>query len=155
MAFVTYLLLSMAAFAGLVCGIFLAYSNIGELRLGKKYFSAMQKVLLALIIITIMHMYGAFTSVIFSVVSIAAAVLPFFNKKQISLPIMYPLLGMVFYLSSASTNHLISITALIFLFGIPSGTLLKIDKNGSLIKRFPEEVFYSLGFFMWLIAFFA
>ena len=84
---------------------------------------------------------------------ILIALFPFFTKKKIALPIIYPFLGIVFYLSSKDLSSFVAVASLIFLFGIPSGTLSQLDEKGKLKKDFKELVF-SLGFFICLILFF-
>jgi len=150
MDLITYISASVIAYLGLVSGLLLAYSNLDELKPGRKYFILIQKMILAAIIILAFCMLPAFNSVLLSVLAFAVATFVFF--AELPLAVTYFVLGAAFYLSSINNSSFAAMAALIFLFGIPSGTLSNSTEQGKLKSNF-KELAYCLGFFICIILF--
>jgi hypothetical protein len=147
-----YSAIAFVSFLGLAGGMFLAYSNRDELKPGRRYLVFAQKAIWALIIILTalayqLPLYAVIIILIFTV-------LPFFDRKQVHAPSMYLLQGIIFYLSAESVNLLAANASLIFLFGLPSGTLIKADENGKIRKGFVKGLAKNLGFFVCMPLFF-
>jgi hypothetical protein len=141
---------AIVSYLGLVSGVFLASSNHDELKPGKRYLFSVQKIIFALIVLSIALV---FKNALFTIVAAVISAVPFFVKKKFYLPLIYPFLGIVFYIASYEKAAFVIIASLIFLFGIPSGTLLRIGKNGKIKNGFVKEILFNLGFFICLIPF--
>ena len=104
------------AFVGLLVGAFIARRTKEELIPGKKYFILLERIVLFVLIIFALYnvSFGVGTALSF------IAGLLFFYKLNKS----YFYLGLLILLASfVSVNFLVSITALIFIFGLSYGTL--------------------------------
>ena len=151
MELITAFIIALVSFLGLVIGMFLPFCNKDELKSGRKYIIFMQKIILAAIIIRISYYYD-FSSVLLFL-TIALSFLLFIDKIKIKTQIIYPLLGIILYLSSKTTNLFVLISALIFLFGLPSGILIKTNEKGKIEKGFFKKISKNLGFFICIILF--
>jgi hypothetical protein len=143
-----YSLAALISFAGLITGMFLTYSNKDELKPGRNYFVFAQKIIWAGIIAVTGFAYGL-NWLILGLIFVFVA-LPFFDSKQIKTPSMYLMYGIIFFLSTKSVPLLAVNSSLIFLFGLPSGTLLKLNEKSSIEKGFVLKLARHLGFFVWL-----
>ena len=141
-----FIITAIISFVGLIIGVFLTNSNKDELKPGRKYFILFQKIIWALIISISSLAYNLPSWA--SVVILIFTVLPFLDEKQISAPSMYLFLGVILYLSSKSINLMAINASLIFLFGLPTGTLEMIDEDGKIKGKFIKEILMNLGFFI-------
>jgi hypothetical protein len=149
MSFFQYLAAAVVAFSGLLAGIILCYSNLGELKPGRIYFIVAQKLIWAAIIVITAVSYSLHPIIL--VILFLLTIFPFFSKKPINTVPMYVLLGIIFYLSNIASSLLALNSGLIFLFGLPSGTLIKSDKKGRIKKGFLIEILKHAGFFICII----
>ena len=122
------------AFIGLLIGAFIARNTKEELKPGKKYFILLERIVLfVLVLFTLYNVsFGFGTAVAFLVG------LLFFYKLSKS----YFYLGLVMLLASfVSVNYLASVTILIFIFGLPHGSLFYPGKR---IKYWHYELVFFL-----------
>jgi hypothetical protein len=148
MELITYFAVAAAAYIGLAAGILLAYANIDELKPGRKYFFMLKKIFFASVIavcVCSMAKLSILYSGLLAILVLAALLI------EMPLPFSYIVLGAAFYISSAGTAFF-SASSLIFLFGIPSGTIAKSKKDGK-IKKGYWDLLYCLGFFICIILF--
>ena len=104
------------AFLGLIFGIFLGKYTKEELKDGKKYFILLEKAILFVLILFLLYKVSfSFLVVIFSLLGVLL------SRK---LNKIYFYLGLTFVLVSD-----LSISALIFIFGLPYGSLLYHSKK--------------------------
>ena len=148
MEFITYFGAAVVSYLGFASGMFLAYANIGELKAGRKYFTILKKIFIASAVAACA--YGLAETSTISALLLALSVLPVI-LMDMPLPLTYVLLGMVFYLGS-TTFAFPAVASLIFLFGIPSGTIAKSTKDGK-IKPGYIDLWYNLGFFIAAVLF--
>jgi hypothetical protein len=147
-----YSAVSLASFAGLVVGMLLIYANIDELKPARKYLIISQKIVWAAIITVTALVYSLPAYAV--LIILLFTVLPFADKRQINSSSMYLLLGIIFYLSAKSVMLFALNAGLIFLFGLPTGTLSRIDEDGNIKKEFAADFIKNLGFFISIPLFF-
>ena len=117
-----YILSSVLAFLGLVCGMVVAYIAKEELKLGKKYFKWLQYAITVLVLF--------FTMAFFNVnllLNIGLIILFLITIKLISFPesyLLYPFFAVMLYLVRIRTNTFVLICSLIFLYGFPTAAVL-------------------------------
>src|SRR3989344_8836269 len=106
------MLLSFISFVGLFAGLLLAIYTKEELKSGEKYFTLLTKVILATIIFVLLY-YTKFNLLFLFI----GAIIGYFVNK------IYLYLGMSVIISYVSKEFNILTVSLVFLFGLPYGTL--------------------------------
>jgi len=128
--FISYFLASIIAYLGLLLGIILIKLAPEEQKPGKKYFILIKKILFFVIIVLILFFYKV--NIILITILLFFIIILILNKKinlENSIRV-YFFLGIVFYLSSKIFNLFVIESALIFLFGIPTSSLIiKLKKR--------------------------
>jgi len=141
---ISYFLAAIISYLGLLLGIILIKFAPEEQRPGKKYFILFKKALLVLIIALLFYFLN-----INSIVLIALSLLLIYllSNKRITLEstvLVYILFGIIFSLSSKFQDLFLIESVLIFLYGIPTASLiLKIKK-----KNYSEIFVKNLWFFV-------
>lgn len=153
MQFINYFLASLVSFSGLFVGMFLAFYTKEELKQGKKYFVIIEKLLLSLVLFFFLFFYelDMITILVISLLFfVIILVLKFDNY-----PIVYIALAIIFYLTQ-DNNIFPLISSLIFLYGLPVGTLIaykmKNKKNDIfkfLLKKY--SLFVIIALLLYLI----
>ena len=142
--FISYFLASIIAYLGLLLGVILIKLAPEEQKPGKKYFILLKKILFFIIIISILFFYKL--NIVLITILIIFVLILILNKKinlENSIRV-YFFLGIVFYLSSKIFNLFVIESALIFLFGIPTSSLIiKLKK-----KNYYEIFVKNLWFFV-------
>ena len=136
MQLLNYSLVSIISFSGLLIGMLLAFTAKEELEPGKKYFLLLQKLTLLLILIFLLNFFnvGIYSRITMYILFIA---LMTFNIKS---QVVYPILAIVFFLSSKDINLFITNSILIFFYGFPTGSLFA----KKLIKKKKSFVFKKI-----------
>ena len=111
------------ALLGLPAGLILAKIAKQELKPGKKYFFFMQDILLILAIIFVLYSYQL-NLYLFLVLGLIITVI--IIKTNLKPKLTYPILIILFLLSTENQNLLILTSSLIFLYGLPTAALSKI-----------------------------
>ncbi len=106
---------------GLFSGVFLALIAPEELKAGKKYFILLRTVLFVAIVALLVFSYYRINMII-TIICLLSLLDLFLNK--ISDIIRFALLGLFFYLSAPLNQLFVLISVLIFIYGLPAGTLL-------------------------------
>lgn len=160
MQFLNYLLLSIAAFSGIILGIILIKIAPEEQKPLMRYFTASKKILLALMFLFLIFFY------VFDKLSLFLSVLLLFPALFVELKSkdsarkmseLFALLGIMFFLSSPNQNLLAIISAIIFLYGalfssiIYSGNLMRILASGSPLIIVSNALFLFNYHFSFLI----
>ena len=131
MNILNYSLAALIAYTGLFIGFMLAIMAKEEIKPGKKYFIILQRITLLLIFIFLFIL-------IFDFLLLLIITLVYILKKKINFnesPYVYIILAVIFYLSSKNLNLFIIESSLIFLYGLPTGTLLtKKSKKETIIN---------------------
>lgn len=136
MDFLSYFLVSIASFSGLLAGASLAFISPEEMKPGRKYFLVFIKVIFVVIAATLALFLGAeklYISIAF--VFVCAAFIIRIPQKFI-----YPMLGVFFYASSKDAALLPLVASLIFLLGLPKGTIFAAEHFGVRKKRILQKI---------------
>ena len=143
--FISYFLASIIAYLGLLLGVILIKLSPEEQKPGKKYFILLKQILFVLILIPLLYYFKI--NLILSVV-LLSIVIALIIKRKVKFErntIIYFILAIIFYLSSRIPDLLIIESVLIFLYGIPTSSL--ILKKNNYLKIF----FNNLWFFIPII----
>jgi len=137
-----YLLVSIIAFFGLIFGIITAFIAKDELKQGKNYFIALQNVIISLSAGVLAYFYkiDLYFAAILTLLVFFLLYLPKSIRKSY---IFYPLLAIIFYISSGAASFFIAESALIFLYGFPTASLL--------VKKKKDILFFILNHMPFLI----
>jgi len=143
-----YSLVSLVIFLGLVIGFILAVCAKEELKPGRKYFILLQHIILFLIIAGFFY-FNINDFSLFLLVSIVSGFFIFYNYEKvknfnINRPyLMYAFFAIIFYLSYKKIDLFSVESSLMFIYGLPSGSLLTNagDKMKSLLR-----IAYNLSF---------
>ncbi len=120
------------SFLGLLVGTALSYFTKEELKPGEKYFLLLEKALLLAISFTIIYYVGEFF--IFLALGVLAGLI--FRKAYFYFGLALPL---------ASETFLVLLSSLVFIFGLPHGTLLA---SNSKFKDLKKELIISANLFL-------
>ena len=136
MQLLNYSLISLISFSGLLVGMILAFTAKEELEPGKKYFLLLQRLTLLLILIFLLNFFNINLYLRIMIYVLFIILMAINIKSQI----IYPALGVVFFLSLKDINLFITNSILIFLYGFPSGSLFA----KKLIKKKKSVVFKKI-----------
>ncbi|MBI3034660.1 hypothetical protein HYY72_05880 [Candidatus Woesearchaeota archaeon] len=116
-----YLAAGIVSFLGIACGIIVGLMALEELKAGRRYLEAFQKVLLAAIAVVFLNYLGM--GIVFRIAAYAAVILLLASRINVKSAFAYPVLGLLFFASSKSGGFFI-VASLVFLYGLPSGSLV-------------------------------
>ena len=142
MNILNYSVIALIAYIGLFIGFILAIMAKEELKPGKKYFIFLQKAILLLIFL---FLFIGFNYL--SVLLLFALILIYVLKKRIEFgesPYIYTILAIIFYLSSKNLNQFVIESSLIFLYGLPTGTLLTKKSNKETIINILKNIIFVI-----------
>lgn len=117
--FFSYFLASAVSYLGLACGAALAFIAPEELSQGRYYLLWLKRALFVAIFVAFIY-YSPSKNLLFSVLLLALAAL---FVRYSDGHVFYIILGLLFYLSSSGSRFFLTIASMIFLFGLPTGTL--------------------------------
>ena len=120
------------SFLGLIGGVTVSYFTKEELKPGEKYFLLLEKVLLFSISFTIIYYVGEFF--LFLALGVLAGFI--FRKAYFYFGLALPL---------ASETFLVLLSSLVFIFGLPHGTLLASKSKTKDVKK---ELIISANLFL-------
>ena len=138
MNFLTYLLALIITFFGIFLGSLLVLMAPEEQKPGKKYFIWFRDILLLLVVFFLLYFNNLSLSFGFVFVLIVISLLVYFKGNSY---IVYLLFAAVLYLSSKEISFFIIEASLIFLYGLPTGSLLMDYKRK---KKSFLKIFYYL-----------
>lgn len=130
---INYFLALMAAFSGLMAGIFLAFFAKEEIELGGKYLIMLQKALLMIIVVVFLNLLEI--QIVYRIM-FYFILLPFLLFINLKSEIVYFILGAIFFLSSQKAEMFLLVSGLILLYGFPTGSLAVKDFNKKLKEAF-------------------
>jgi len=149
MNLLNYSLTAVISYLGLFVGFILALMAKEEMKDGRKYFLFLQKVILLLVFVFLL----VFIDLNYILVLLMLAfIVVYLLKRKNKLVYIYILLGVIFHLSSKMLNLFVIESSLIFLYGIPTGSLLmKKDKKETLIGILKNVWFFLVAMVLFLI----
>ena len=147
MQFINYFSASIISFLGLLAGIILIRIAPEEQKPLRKYFAASRWILLLLIFAFVAFYYSK--NVFYLLVLFACFVLAVLIEYKIrnelkKSMIISTALGAIFFLSSSNPNLFIIESSLIFLYGIPTASLIYSRKE----KNHYKILLYSISFLL-------
>ena len=152
MNILNYSLTALASYIGLFMGFILALMAKEEIKPGKKYFLFLQNAILSLIFLSLFIFLGLNYIVI---LLLLACIIIYITKKKKEFNhtiYTYILFSVIFYISSKNLNLFIIESSLIFLYGLPTGTLLTTkDKKQTIINLLKNIPFVLIAIILFLI----
>jgi hypothetical protein len=137
MNILNYSLTAVVSYLGLFVGFILAMMAKEEMKDGRRYF------VFLLVFIRLNYIL---------VLLILVFIVVYLLKRKNELVYIYMILGVIFYLSSKTLNLFVIESSLIFLYGIPTGSLLtKRDKKESLIGILKNVGFVVVAVVLFLV----
>ncbi len=122
MSILEFFLASLIVFVGIPTGIIVGKIAKEELKDGKKYFLRFQSILFALIVFFVLELYK-----VHIVISIIASLLVLFLSIKIKEKYAYIIFAVVLALSIKRIDFFVIESALIFLYGLPTGSLIILN----------------------------
>lgn len=135
--------MSLTAFSGLWFGAMLAFISPEEMKPGRKYFELAIKLVfiaIAVLLAVFLGKENILLSAIFVLFCIAFVLYP--PKRYI-----YPLLGIFFYISARDAALFPLTAGLIFVLGLPKGSLFAHEHNGMRKMRIIRKILICHCFF--------
>ncbi len=135
MNLLTYSLAAILAYLGLFLGLLLAIIAKEEMKQGKKYFLMLQKLILLLLFLFLL-IYLRLSNILTVIILLAILIPILRTEKRINTsPYIYMILGVAIYLSSKIPDLFIIESSLVFIYGLPTGSLLaEKSKKKSIIN---------------------
>lgn len=152
MNLLNYSLTAITVYLGLFIGFILAIIAKEEIKPGKRYFLLLQKIILLLIFIFLLIFIDLNYILVLLILAFIIIHLLKTKKEFKELPYIYIILSIIFYLSSKKLNLFIIESSLIFLYGLPTGSLLtKKDKKETIINISENIPFILTAIILFLI----
>lgn len=126
MEILNYSLISLIAVLGLALGAVIGHFAKEEMKPGKKYFLLLQKALFIASIAAVM--YANRTNVHYIWIGAVIIFIYFYFFEKINQIFAYAVLGLAFFLAS-ETEMFLPVAALVFLYGFPTGSMIKNRKS--------------------------
>jgi hypothetical protein len=144
-------LIAIISFLGFPFGLLLSILSPEEMKSGKKYFELIQNLLLTFILFFIFDYY-LFPLLLSIVLTITVFLSVFCWKSKNKGPFFYSSLAILLFLSSKNTALFAMESSLIFLYGIPTGSLIQ-HKNEGYIKIITKHSTFLILFILLLLFF--
>ena len=154
MNFLNYSLTALICYIGLFVGFFLAIIAKEELKAGKKYFLFLQKIILLLIFVFLLVFIKLNYILVLLILGLIVVYVAknYFKDKIDDVFYFYIILSIIFYLSSKELNLFIIESSLIFLYGLPTGSLLmRKSKKETLINILKNVGFVIIAIILFLV----
>jgi len=143
MTFLAYSAAALIAFSGLVIGAFLALSAKEEMPTARKYFPWLQKALFLAMVAVFFNFFKV--SPVIMVIIYALILFMIAKKQELG---YYPLLAVVFFFLGQGTQSLFLISALIFLYGFPTGSLFAMQRKKATWQTIIRPLILKYGIFL-------
>lgn len=152
MNLLNYSLAAIISYLGLFVGFILAITAKEELKAGRKYFIFLQKIILLLIFVFLL-IFVKLNYLLVLLILVFIVIYISKRKKEFNeLPYIYIILSIIFYISSKELNLFVIESSLIFLYGLPTGTLLtRKSKVGSIVNILKNVGFVIIAIILFLI----
>ena len=148
MEFIQFLI-PIIAFLGLPFGLFLSFISPEEMKPGKKYFELIQNLLLVFILFFVFDYYSI-SLIISLIITILVFLGVFYWQNKHKSIIIYLILAVFLYLSYKDISLFVLESSLIFMYGVPTGSLIKCKKKDSLKIVAKHSIFILLTIFLLL-----
>ena len=142
-------LVPIIAFLGFPFGLFLSFLSPEEMKPGEKYFRLIQNLLLVFILFFILDYYSSPLIVSIMITTLFFLGVFYWRNKHKSIT-LYIILAVLLFLSSDNSSLFALESSLIFMYGLPSGSLIKCKKKDSLKIVAKHSIFILLTIFLLL-----
>ncbi|MBU0628151.1 MAG: hypothetical protein KKC75_03105 [Nanoarchaeota archaeon] len=143
MNLLNYSLAALLSYLGLFAGLLLAIIAKEELKAGKKYFIITKKVIIALIFISIIFLAQLkHVLILIALLIITTSLVKYSKTELVKTHYTYLLFSAIFYLSSKRLELFAVSSSLIFLYGLPAGTLLSYKTKKEAITNILKNVVF-------------
>ena len=156
MDFINYLIISLISFFGLILGIILVLIAPEEQKTGKKYFILLQDLFFILSITLFLSFFRVniififFVMLLFIIIRLKIKIRNNFKKAEL----MYLILAFIFFLSLRNIDLFLIESVLIFLFGMPTGSLLFSKRKRNYLKVvFKNIIFLVIASLLFLLSY--
>lgn len=144
----TYILTTVFVFSGVYVGALLAFIAPEELKPGRNYFKAFENTLLVFTILLLLYAYEANLFVLIFLGVVLSIFLYYTCENTPVNQISYFLLGIAFYFAAKSVDLFIIISTMIFLYGLPLGSMYVARRLKRSKKTILTDVLLNFGFFV-------
>ena len=131
------------AFLGFPLGLFLSFVSPEEMKPGKKYFELIQNLLLVFILFFVFDYY-TLPLIISIILTVTVFLVVFYWQNKHKSIILYLILAVLLYLSSNNPSLFALESSLIFMYGLPAGSLLQSKKKDALKIVAKHSIFIVL-----------
>ena len=144
MLFINYFIASLISFFGLILGIILIKIAPEEQKPGKKYFILLQNLFFILSVILLLYFLKIDMGIIFLTAILLTyfisriKIKDYFRKSEF----LYFLLAIIFFLSLRKSDLFLIEGALIFLFGMPTSSLLFDKRKKNYLKVILRNIIF-------------
>ncbi|MBW2975511.1 hypothetical protein KY366_07355 [Candidatus Woesearchaeota archaeon] len=151
-----YSLTAITAYLGLFAGFILAAIAKEELKQGKRYFIFLQKIILLLVFVFLLAFIKLDYVLLLVILSFSVICLLRRKKGFNEVPYIYIILSVIFYLASKKPGLFVIESSLMFLYGLPTGSLAaksggKKERKRAVIDILKNIVFVALAIVLYLI----
>lgn len=126
MELINYMLASLIVSLGLFCGVILGYIAKEEMKPGKKYFILLQHAIIAVMLVLMVYLRFEGDIVFLFVAGLFFIFYKTKFKKQI-MPEIYVLFALIF--ANAKAESFLILASLMLLYGLPTGSLISMEKK--------------------------
>lgn len=132
-------------FAGIIMGSIVALIAKEELKSGRKYFLALEKFMIAgILLLSIFFAQHTVLKIVFAAILVYLFVFKFsFNDI-----IIYLLFGFIYFIFANNFNILILLSSLMFLYGFPAGTMTVCENYSKSYKPIIKIIVYR---YIWIM----
>lgn len=131
------------AFLGLPIGLFLSFISPEEMKPGKKYFELIQNLLLVFILFFVFDYY-LFPLILSIIITITLFLGVFYWQNKNKSVIIYVVLAILLFFSDNDASLFALESSLIFMYGIPTGSLIQYRKKDFLKIVAKHSIFILL-----------
>ncbi|MFH1182472.1 MAG: hypothetical protein V1702_05930 [Candidatus Woesearchaeota archaeon] len=140
MDFLSYFLTAIVSFLGLATGAFLAFISPEEMPTGRKFFPLLQRIILVAIAAIFISIFVE--NIYIRIILYIAAIL--LLSIRLKPEIIYPLLAFPFFFSSTNPNAFLAIAILVFVYGLPTGSLYAAKRKSAAAKFVLSQLTFLL-----------
>jgi hypothetical protein len=144
----TYILTAVFSFLGVYVGALLAFIAPEELKPGKMYFKALMNTLLVFIVLILLYAYNANIFVLILLGILGSISLYYTSDTTPINQVAYFLLGIAFFFSVKTVDLFITISSMIFIYGLPLGSLFVAKRLKKSKKTLLTDIFLNFSFFL-------
>jgi hypothetical protein len=143
----SYFFPMLIVFSGIIVGVVLGIIAPEELRPGKQYMKVFQNIVFALAVLILMFMFELpIWAILVAAIVVTVAELLYFDS-DISIA-AYTVFALLFFISSKQQSIFVVESSLIFLYGLPTGSMYLLDNLKKSSAVIFADIFLNYGIFI-------